>query len=696
MEYSKENGRKKGKNKCSNRKLFTKLTGTFSILLLISLLITSITTFFITKSNIMEDFKDYSSEISEQTKNYIEVMTTTVDTMYSQFYSNETFMNSIESENLSNEQKDECRDKIGTEITNIAISNSFNIISGITFYSENGLSSNFPNASTSLEESDKKMAEAKKSDWYDEVIKRDGKPLWISPHEEKIIEGRADTYLSSVSVIKNEEGNKTLGIIKIDIKASVINNILKECVIGENGHLFIVDSNGIIVGNKNSSLAGTKLSSNILSKINKNKNGEFKFKENGKNMYGTYLESDCSDWKYIAVVPESELYTTAVNIEKISSIIAIICLIVCIVITFKSSSDITKPINEIIELTKELSSGNFNISSKKYNINELNELSNYFNEMSSNLIEMLKNTKELASEGNDISSELSLITQDISDASKEITLAVKDITEGCNEQVNEATDCVNISNELAESINLAVNEIKNVFDESDKCISTVKGSRDVVDNLKVSSSNNFEKILKVSESISNLGKNTENIITILNRINEITSQTSLLSLNASIEAARAGEAGKGFAVVADEIRVLSNQSSEAAVEIDEILQEINKAILESVDTANTTKNDFEKEAKIVEETVKSFDLIDKAIKQVVISMDNTKESVSNIEKGKDGLIDNITNIASVSERNAAATEEVLASIDNQYASHGKMNDMAQELSRKSNNLEELLKKFKVN
>ena len=59
MVYSNRNGKRKSKNSCSNRKLFTKLTGTFSILLLISLLITSITTFFITKSNIMEDFNEY-------------------------------------------------------------------------------------------------------------------------------------------------------------------------------------------------------------------------------------------------------------------------------------------------------------------------------------------------------------------------------------------------------------------------------------------------------------------------------------------------------------------------------------------------------------------------------------------------------------------------------------------------------------
>jgi methyl-accepting chemotaxis protein len=81
-----------------------------------------------------------------------------------------------------------------------------------------------------------------------------------------------------------------------------------------------------------------------------------------------------------------------------------------------------------------------------------------------------------------------------------------------------------------------------------------------------------DELAKVASNIQALSAQSERISSIVQVIRGIAEQTNLLALNAAIEAARAGEQGRGFAVVADEVRNLAARTSQATIEINEVVR----------------------------------------------------------------------------------------------------------------------------
>ncbi|HEY6332183.1 MAG TPA: ABC transporter substrate-binding protein [Blastocatellia bacterium] len=92
-----------------------------------------------------------------------------------------------------------------------------------------------------------------------------------------------------------------------------------------------------------------------------------------------------------------------------------------------------------------------------------------------------------------------------------------------------------------------------------------------------------EAIDAATESITRLGKRSDEIGDVTHVINEIADRTNLLALNAAILAAQAGAQGRGFRIVADEIKELSERTSSSTREIEELIKSVREDVAETIE-----------------------------------------------------------------------------------------------------------------
>ncbi|CAI8724369.1 Methyl-accepting chemotaxis protein TlpQ [Pseudomonas serbica] len=167
---------------------------------------------------------------------------------------------------------------------------------------------------------------------------------------------------------------------------------------------------------------------------------------------------------------------------------------------------------------------------------------------------------------------------------------------------------------------------------------------------------------KISASCSNievLNDKTVNIGQILEVIKGISQQTNLLALNAAIEAARAGEAGRGFAVVADEVRSLAGRTQASALQIQQMIEELQVGARDSVTTMTESQQHSEESVTIANLAGTRLSSVTQRIGEI----DNVNQSVAAATEEQTAVVEALNvDITRINTLNQQGVENLQATL----------------------------------
>ena len=369
-------------------------------------------------------------------------------------------------------------------------------------------------------------------------------------------------------------------------------------------------------------------------------------------------------------------------------VVIIVCLIRAFTLTRKTSKrvleTILEPLHAIEDVAMELTEGNLHSTLEYHSDDEIGKLAHSMRKsirILGTYVDDIDRSMKLFSEGNfDVHPEVEWrgdfvgilnsfmafqasmagTIKGIQNVSNEVSGAAEQVASSSNDLADGATNQAAVVEELTATVT-------GVSEQVEKNSQSAKEISVKVDELGNAISESNGKMHEMVDSMHEISEASKEIDKIITTINEIASQTNLLALNASIEAARAGEAGKGFAVVANQVNVLADQSAQAAKESATLIETSVKAVEKGMVIAGQT-------AAQLEEVAENSKLITTEVTNIAETLETQTTEIKQINEG-------IEQINDVVQTNSATSEECAAA--------------SQEMSSESENLREMIRKFKV-
>src|SRR5690554_4427090 len=189
------------------------------------------------------------------------------------------------------------------------------------------------------------------------------------------------------------------------------------------------------------------------------------------------------------------------------------------------------------------------------------------------------------------------------------------------------------------------------------------------------------QILQSAQTVEQLASNGRKVSEVMNLIREVAEQTNLLALNAAIEAARAGEAGRGFAVVADEVRTLATRTREATVQIDAIIDTIDRGSIDATEFMQASEIVAGETSEAVGAVRQALATINERVREINDAILHVATAAEEQTSVSDDILRNVVEVTDIAGQMRSSAEENLARIPELEAMARDANQLASRIRR---------------
>lgn len=344
--------------------------------------------------------------------------------------------------------------------------------------------------------------------------------------------------------------------------------------------------------------------------------------------------------------------------QRISSLLCLLAALAGFLLGFLIMRGISRPLTNLVTAAKHLAGGDLSTRVPVLYEDEVGQVGVAFNQMAESFqeligqlqwtgIQLTTSTTEIAATAKQ--QEATIVEQEAT--TKEIAATAREISATAKEfakTMSEVSSGAEQTSSLASSGKTGLNRMETIM-------------RQMVDAAG-----------NIASKLAVLNEKAGSITSIVTTIGKVADQTNLLSLNAAIEAEKAGEYGRSFAVIAREIRRLADQTANATLDIEKMVNEMVSAVSAGVMGVDKFSEEINTGVKQASNVGEQLSKIIEQVQQQTASFETVNQGMQAQSQGAEQINESINQLSEA----AMQTTESIRQFHNAIE---QLNNAAQEM-----------------